>query len=86
MGRLERLILVDRHLLRVERLLAADDPAGAQRLDSEVVTLQPHELRFVPLSRSPPVSRSQAARAATGPLMRTVPGQLPHAVRPPRAR
>ena len=25
---------------------------------------------------SPPVSRSQAARAATGPLMRTFPGQL----------
>ena len=39
-GQLPPEILVDRHLLRVERLLAADDPAGALEEMNEVLALQ----------------------------------------------
>ena len=40
-------IMVDRHLLRAERLLAADDPAGALQAMNEILVLQEeHDLRL----------------------------------------
>ena len=40
-------IMVDRHLLRAERLLAADDPAGALQAMNEILALQEeHDLRL----------------------------------------
>ncbi len=60
-------ILVDRHLLRVERLLAADDPAGALEEMNEVLALQEEHViaaTAMCLSAAPRLSATQEAAIA----------------------
>ena len=60
------------------RTVAVPDPA-VSGAPARTAGHRPLNIRPGRRHRSPPVSRSQAARAATGPLMRTFPGKLPTA-------